>query len=259
MGAAPTNQGFWERLKKAEGNRSAETSGKHHWHAPVFGNVPRTATSRGTRDLTGVGCFRAGGSLPVRRWSVQAGRPGFAATDVGKRESGVPSMNEEAFAVHLLMSPFLHPRPSQSSASPECGLERPGATLEVREPVRPRIDVVRRRAVNAAADRVTACAPTVGRDTSARNAPTAIAKRDESRHLGGRRTERRHRCSPRFQPPAVRRRRWRDPFATNRRVRLRSLGQFRHGGLPPSATEPTVPPTRRRHTGGAARRRTQSS
>ena len=190
MGAAPTNQGFWERLKKAEGNRSAETSGKHHWHAPVFGNVPRTATSRGTRDLTGVGCFRAGGSLPVRRWSVQAGRPGFAATDVGKRESGVPSMNEEAFAVHVLMSPFLHPRPSQSSGSPECGLERPGATLEVREPVRPRIDVVRRRAVNAATDRVTACAPTVGRDTSARNAPTAIAKRDESRHLGGRRTER---------------------------------------------------------------------
>ena len=99
-------------------------------------------------------------------------------------------MNEEAFAVHVLMSPFLHPRPSQSSGSPECGLERPGATLEVREPVRPRIDVVRRRAVNAAADRVTACAPTVGRDTSARNAPTAIAKRDESRHLGGRRTER---------------------------------------------------------------------
>ena len=116
--------------------------------------------------------------------------PGFAATDVGERESGVPSVNEETFAVHVLMTAFLHPRPLQSSASSECGLERRGTTLEVREPVRPRIDVVGRRAVNAAADRVTACVPTVGRDTSASYAPTAIAKSDESRHLGDQRTER---------------------------------------------------------------------
>jgi len=114
----------------------------------------------------------------------------FAATDVGDRQSGVPSVNEETFAVHVLVAPFLHPRPLQSSVRSECGLERHRATLEVRKPVRPRIDVVRRRAVNAAADRVTACAPTVGRDTSASNAPTAIAKSDESRHLGGRRTKR---------------------------------------------------------------------
>jgi hypothetical protein len=133
--------------------------------------------------------FELEGRHPSSRDWFRRVAPGFAATDVGKRESGVPSLDEETFAVHVLMAAFLHPRPLQSSVGSECGLERRGATLEVRKPVRPRIDVVRRRAVNAAADRVTACAPTVGRDTSARDAPTAIAKSDESRNLGGRRTE----------------------------------------------------------------------
>jgi hypothetical protein len=157
---------------------------------PVFGNVPEQLPAGALNAQPVSLAFELEGRYPSsgdRCWRVA---PWFVATEVGKRESGVASMNEETFAVHVLMAAFLHPRPSQSCARSECGLERRGATLEVREPVRPRIDVVRRRAVNAAADRVTACVPSVGRDTSASNAPTAIAKSDESRHVGGLRTER---------------------------------------------------------------------
>src|SRR3954451_10682551 len=86
--------------------------------------------------------FEFAGRYPSSDDQCRRIAPGFAATDVGKRESGVPSVNEEAFAVHVLMAAFLHPRPLQSSASPECGLERRRASLEVPEPVRLRIDVI---------------------------------------------------------------------------------------------------------------------
>src|SRR3954462_9860210 len=104
--------------------------------------------------------------------------------EIGECERGIAAMDEEAFAVHVLMTTFLNPRPTQSGVSGEGRLERRRSSLKVGEGIRLRIDVVGRRAVDPAADWMPACVATVCRNTSRGYTPAPIAKRYEAGDIG---------------------------------------------------------------------------